>query len=65
MCIRDRAYRKLAMKYHPDVSDAPDAAEKFKPVSYTHLDVYKRQIGDSAKKPNTARMSPQMPAEKW
>ena len=25
-----RAYRKLARKYHPDVSDLPDAEEKFK-----------------------------------
>jgi curved DNA-binding protein len=25
-----RAYRKLARKYHPDVSDVPDAEEKFK-----------------------------------
>lgn len=27
-----KAYRKLAMKYHPDVADAPDAAEKFKEI---------------------------------
>ena len=27
------AYRKLAMKYHPDRSDAPDAEEKFKELS--------------------------------
>ncbi|NYT03066.1 MAG: molecular chaperone DnaJ [Methanosarcinales archaeon] len=27
------AYRKLAMTYHPDRSDAPDAEEKFKEVS--------------------------------
>jgi len=26
-------YRKLAMKYHPDRSDAPDAEEKFKEIS--------------------------------
>ncbi len=25
-----RAYRKLARQYHPDVSDSPDAAERFK-----------------------------------
>ncbi len=25
-----RAYRKLARKYHPDVSKEPDAEEKFK-----------------------------------
>jgi curved DNA-binding protein len=27
-----RAYRKLARKYHPDVSDEPDAEERFKEV---------------------------------
>lgn len=27
-----RAYRKLARKYHPDVSDQPDAEERFKEV---------------------------------
>ena len=25
-----RAYRKLARKYHPDISKAPDAEDKFK-----------------------------------
>ncbi len=28
-----RAYRKLAMKYHPDRNDEPDAAERFKEVT--------------------------------
>ena len=28
-----RAYRKLAMKYHPDRSDEPDAEERFKEVT--------------------------------
>src|SRR5512137_118051 len=27
------SYRKLAMKYHPDRSDAPDAEEKFKEIT--------------------------------
>ena len=27
-----KAYRKLAMKFHPDVADAPDAAERFKAI---------------------------------
>ncbi len=28
-----KAYRKLAMQYHPDHNDAPDAEEKFKELS--------------------------------
>jgi len=28
-----KAFRKLSKKYHPDVSDAPDAAERFKEIS--------------------------------
>ena len=28
-----RAYRKLAMKYHPDRNKAPEAEEKFKEIS--------------------------------
>ena len=31
------AYRRLARKYHPDVSKENDAEAKFKAVSYTHL----------------------------
>ena len=27
-----KAYRRLAMKYHPDVAETPDAAEKFKAI---------------------------------
>ncbi len=31
-----KAYRKLAMKYHPDRNKAPDAAEKFKEISESY-----------------------------
>ena len=27
------AYRKLAKRYHPDVNDSPDAAEKFREIT--------------------------------
>lgn len=31
-----KAYRKLAMKYHPDVNKDPDAEEKFKEINLAH-----------------------------
>ena len=44
-----KAYRKLARKYHPDVSDAPDADEKFKEVQEAYevlSDPQKRAVFD-------------------
>ncbi len=44
-----KAYRRLAMKYHPDVADTPDAAEKFKQIgeAYEVLhDANKRSMYD-------------------
>ncbi|MDR1711128.1 MAG: molecular chaperone DnaJ [Propionibacteriaceae bacterium] len=44
-----KAYRKLAMKYHPDVADEPDAAEKFKQIGEAYevlQDPSKRDIYD-------------------
>ena len=52
MCIRDSAKRVMTCKFalaKSEIAAAPDspaakrAAAKEYPVSYTHLDVYKRQ----------------------
>jgi curved DNA-binding protein len=44
-----RAYRKLARKYHPDVSEEPDAEERFKEVAEAHealIDLERRAAYD-------------------
>lgn len=44
-----RAYRKLAMKYHPDVADDPTSAERFKEIGEAYAvlsDSKKRQMYD-------------------
>ncbi|MGP6172700.1 molecular chaperone DnaJ [Corynebacterium sp. A21] len=44
-----KAYRKLARKYHPDVNDTDEAAEKFREASVAHevlTDPEKRRIVD-------------------
>ncbi|MGZ7067747.1 MAG: molecular chaperone DnaJ [Methanobacterium sp.] len=44
-----KAYRKLAMKHHPDVSDDPESAEKFKEISEAYAvlsDEEKKQTYD-------------------
>lgn len=32
-----KAYRELAMKYHPDVSEEESAADKFKEIGRAHV----------------------------
>ncbi|KAA8735993.1 DnaJ domain-containing protein, partial [Corynebacterium tuscaniense] len=44
-----KAYRRLARKYHPDVNDTDEAAEKFREISLAQevlLDPDKRHIVD-------------------
>ena len=44
-----KAYRRLARKYHPDVNDTEEAAEKFREISVAQevlLDPQKRSIVD-------------------
>ena len=38
------AFRKLAKKYHPDVSKEPDAAEKFKETTSISICSFKRTM---------------------
>jgi curved DNA-binding protein len=48
-----RAYRKLARKYHPDVSKEPDAEPRFKEIAEAHealIDVERRAAYDSIAK---------------
>lgn len=49
-----KAYRRLARKYHPDVNDTEEAAEKFREISLANevlLDPEKRRIVDAGGDP--------------
>lgn len=54
-----KAYRKLAMKYHPDVNKDPDAEERFKEINLAHETLSKPErralydkYGEAALDPN-------------
>ena len=59
MCIRDRCEERAQQWLTPafdeetrkEVKAMLDAEDKSAPVSYTHLDVYKRQLLDSPQSP--------------
>ena len=54
------AYRKLARQHHPDVSDDPQADERFKEINLAHevlSDPHKRQQYDQFGRHITARFA--------
>ena len=62
-----RAYRKLARKYHPDVSQAPDALARFQAVAEAHealIDVDRRAAYDAIAERH-ARGQPYEPPPGW
>ena len=50
MCIRDRVYTAAIMKGNPEIEEAHRLGIPTVAVSYTHLDVYKRQAMSKLKK---------------
>lgn len=46
-----KAYRKLALKYHPDKNSAPDAEEKFKVTSVTFRQTQTIKLNEIRKRP--------------
>lgn len=54
--VVEAAYRRLALKYHPDVSQAPDAAERMRDLNMAYA-----VIGDGAKRADYDRARSRLP----
>jgi len=43
-----KKYKYLALKYHPDKNDSPDATEKFKVISQSYNNIINKQTHDNS-----------------
>ena len=66
LSVRQRA-QAMASIAHPDFREELEryARDEMKPVSYTHLDVYKRQPGEPWKNPLCRGGPPCRPSGRW
>ena len=44
-----KKYKYLALKYHPDKNDSPEATEKFKVISQSYNNIINKQTHDNSK----------------
>lgn len=43
-----KQYKSLALKYHPDKNDSPEASEKFKVISQSYNNIINKQTHDNS-----------------